>query len=335
MMRSAVIVTWAGPCQGLTYQRAIRALENYGHFAEVTLIGRKLIAGLSGLKAFPVCFVPTTGKPRGEHGNYGPTILSALEYISRLYGVHIFRDQVYWSGIPDGAHSTSYTQYWLGKEFKLENSNGTFSGFLNGKKVFSCTAGVRVVTDVNGTVLEVVGIDSSKRTIVLETPETTYQPAQIEPNQVLTPAGKALALSRSAPFAEPSGLYEVDAKTHQELVTFTGSWETIPAADAYCKTMALSRQRGDAAQFEFAGTEIRWIGKRGGNCGRADVYIDGRLEARNVDLYGPDPQKPQQVLFSKKGLSSGTHTIKIVVNGGKNAKSSDVYVGIDAFQYGE
>ena len=110
---------------------------------------------------------------------------------------------------------------------------------------------------------EVVGIDSSKRRIVLKTPETTYQPAQIGPNQVLTPAGKALVLSRSAPFVEPSGLYEVDAKTHQELVTFTGDWETIPAADAYCKTMALSRQRGDAAQFEFVGTEIRWIGKRG------------------------------------------------------------------------
>ena len=116
------------------------------------------------MKAFPVCFVPTTGKPRGEHGNYGPMVLSALEYISRLYGVHIFHDQVYWSGIPDGTHSTTYTQYWLGKEFKLDNSNGTFSGYLNGKKLFSCTAGVRVVTDLNGTVREVVGIDSSKRT---------------------------------------------------------------------------------------------------------------------------------------------------------------------------
>ena len=53
---------FSGPCQGLTFQRAIRALENYGHFAEVTLIGRKLIAGLSGLKAFPVCFAPTTAE---------------------------------------------------------------------------------------------------------------------------------------------------------------------------------------------------------------------------------------------------------------------------------
>ncbi|MFZ1932495.1 MAG: hypothetical protein WCB27_25230 [Thermoguttaceae bacterium] len=326
---------WAGPSQGLTYQRAIRALENYGHFAELTLIGRKLLAGLSGLKAFPVCFVPTTGKPRGEHGNYGPMVLSALEYISRLYGVHVFHDQVYWSGLADGNHDTTYTQYWLGREFKLNNSHGTFSGYLNGRKVFSCTAGVRVLTDLNGTVREVVGIDPSRRKIILEAPETTYRPAQIGPNQVLTPAGKDLVLRKSVPFVEPSGMYEVDAKTQQGLVTFTGAWQTVPAADAYCKTMALSRRRGDAAQFEFVGTEIRWIGKRGANCGRADVSIDGRLQARNVDLYGPDPQQPQQILFQRKGLGNGTHTIKIVIDGGENAHSSDTFVGIDAFQYGE
>jgi hypothetical protein len=326
---------FAGPCQGLSYQRAIRALENYGHFAEVTLIGRKLIAGLSELKGFPVCFVPTTGKPRGEHGNYGPMILSALEYISRLYGVYIFHDQVYWSGISAGTDSTTYTQYWLGKEFKLENSNGSFSGFVNGEKLFRCTAGVRVVTDLNGTVCEVVGIDSSKHTIILVTRETAYQPAQVEPNQVLVPAGKALALSKSAPFIQPSGLYEVDANTQQDLMAFTGAWETVPAADAYCKTVALSRQKGAAAEFAFVGTEIRWMGKRGANCGHADVRIDGHVEARDFDLYGPDPQGSQQVLFSRKGLSGGSHTIKIVVSGSKNAKSSDVYVGIDAFQYGE
>ena len=34
---------WSGQPQGLTYQRAIGALENYGHFAEVTLLGQKLI----------------------------------------------------------------------------------------------------------------------------------------------------------------------------------------------------------------------------------------------------------------------------------------------------
>ena len=99
--------------------------------------------------------------------------------------------------------------------------------------------------------------------------------------------------------------------------------------------MALSREQADAAEFEFVGTEIRWIGQRCGNYGCADVYIDGHLEARNIDLYGVDPQPSQQTLFSKNGLSNGTHSIRIVVNGARNAKASDAYVGIDAFQYGE
>lgn len=326
---------WAGPCFGLTYQRAIRALENYGHFAEVTLIGQKLIAKLSELGQFPVQLTPTTGKPRGQHGNYGPMVLSALEYISRLYGIHIFRDQVYWSGISNGSHSMTYTQCWLGKEFKLDNSGGTISGYLNGEKMFRCMAGVQVVTDLNGTVRKVVGIDSSKQKIILETPEKTYRPTRIGPNQVLVPTGKTLVLDKSVPFAQPSGMYEVDAKTHQGLATFTGSWQTVSAVDAYCKTMVLSKQCGDTAEFEFVGTDIRWIGKHCGNYGYADVYIDGRLEARNIDLYGADPQRSQQVIFSRNGLNSGTHTIKIVVNGAKNAKSADAYVGIDAFQYRE
>ncbi len=32
---------WSGQPEGLTYQRAIRAIENYGHYAELTMIGKK------------------------------------------------------------------------------------------------------------------------------------------------------------------------------------------------------------------------------------------------------------------------------------------------------
>ena len=37
---------WSGPPEGLTLQRAIRALENYGHVAESVLVGERLIAAL-------------------------------------------------------------------------------------------------------------------------------------------------------------------------------------------------------------------------------------------------------------------------------------------------
>ena len=32
---------WSGPPEGLTYQRAIRALESYGHHAELVLLGER------------------------------------------------------------------------------------------------------------------------------------------------------------------------------------------------------------------------------------------------------------------------------------------------------
>jgi hypothetical protein len=38
---------WSGQPQGLTFQRSISALENYGHFAELTLIGKTLLEVVS------------------------------------------------------------------------------------------------------------------------------------------------------------------------------------------------------------------------------------------------------------------------------------------------
>ena len=43
---------WSGQPQGLTYQRAIGALENYGHRAEITLIGARLLRNIKPNRAF-------------------------------------------------------------------------------------------------------------------------------------------------------------------------------------------------------------------------------------------------------------------------------------------
>ena len=47
---------WSGQPEGLTYQRAIRAIENYGHYAELTMIGKKPMeaAGEEGATASAV-----------------------------------------------------------------------------------------------------------------------------------------------------------------------------------------------------------------------------------------------------------------------------------------
>ena len=45
--------SWSGPVEGLTYQRAIRALENYGYHAEVSELGRLLLKAISRNFSFP------------------------------------------------------------------------------------------------------------------------------------------------------------------------------------------------------------------------------------------------------------------------------------------
>jgi hypothetical protein len=75
---------WSGPLEGLTVQRAIRALESYGHHAESILIGLALTAALlprEGQRgkvvggSYPQQIDPFTAIPEQGDG-YGPMIIS-------------------------------------------------------------------------------------------------------------------------------------------------------------------------------------------------------------------------------------------------------------------
>ncbi len=99
---------------------------------------------------------------------------------------------------------------------------------------------------------------------------------------------------------------------------------------------------GDAAEYTFQGNSITWIGKRCLSCGTADVYLDGTLAAR-VDTYAPDfnefradVQGSWQVpIFEKSWVTSGKHTIRIVVDHELNMLSTDREIYLDALQIGQ
>jgi len=135
---------WSGQPQGLTYQRAIRALENYGHYAEVSLIGKKLLDKVSKTLLFTQQFDPYTTEQNGTD-NYGPTILSVLEYFSRMYGVYLQNDEVHFNGLPH-KESYSYSQRLGNDVYKTSKENSILKGYLNNKEVFSCTAGACAAT---------------------------------------------------------------------------------------------------------------------------------------------------------------------------------------------
>lgn len=64
LFRNAPENNWSGQCEGLTYQRAIIALERYGYEPLVTKLGRKLLdATIRGGYVFTQQFDPFTGEP--------------------------------------------------------------------------------------------------------------------------------------------------------------------------------------------------------------------------------------------------------------------------------
>ncbi len=115
---------------------------------------------------------------------------------------------------------------------------------------------------------------------------------------------------------------------------YSGTWTHAGPSAGYTsgdynQTESWSTQAGASATVDFTGTAVQWIGPKNTNGGIADVYLDGSLLA-TVDTYSPAGKLFQQVLFSKTGLTAGSHTLQIVVTGTQNPASSASTVVIDA-----
>ena len=157
LYRDDKVNNWSGQPQALTYQRAITALENYGYYDLIPHLGRKLFEAIGENCIFVQQYDAFTMEPslqgvKGEQDAYGPAMLAVLEYISRMYGVHISRDRVYWGSL-EGEES-SYEQFFVGHSYKLEQADGKAVGYIDGMEVFEFEQGSRVVTDMRGNAVE-------------------------------------------------------------------------------------------------------------------------------------------------------------------------------------
>ena len=198
---------WSGPPEGLTFQRAIRALENYGHHAEVVMIGARQKRALMTTMKFPQQINPFTSVPDGGNDCYGPMLLAMLEFSALTTGIAVRPESetILWSSLLSGKGSReggegggeeaigggeagnadeageageavatfSYTQQLGGSTFRLDGwaSNRTFIGLRNGAVMFECTGNARVVTGIDGIVVAVVGASASTESVVLRLPE--------------------------------------------------------------------------------------------------------------------------------------------------------------------
>ncbi len=141
---------WSGQPQGLTWQRAIRALENYGFGRLLPRLAARLFAALGDGSLFPQQFDPFSGKASGGRDGYGPTMLAALEFISRLHGVHLRGEELWWGAA--GGADTVYEQRWGDHRYRLACDGKQAVAQVDGRQAFKTAAGMRVVTDHAGNV---------------------------------------------------------------------------------------------------------------------------------------------------------------------------------------
>ncbi len=175
---------WGGQPEGLTFQRSVRALENFGHYAELTMIGRKLLKAIEGSLLFVQQFDPFTGTPSEPsiRNGYGPTVLASLEFISRFYGIHITQDKIWWSCL-DNSKDYSYSQKWGDRLFKVVTRGKNAICSVNGKEVFSFSKGIRISSDLEGKIIEAVGIETKEKRVDIEYKGLHYR-LSVSPNAV-------------------------------------------------------------------------------------------------------------------------------------------------------
>lgn len=172
--RNAPENNWSGQAEGLTYQRAILALERYGCEKLVTRLGKKLMqAVIDGGYVFTQQFDPFTGKPsivdpetkeplppdtdKAFQDAYGPTLLSVLEYIAHIWGVTMVRGEIWFSMA--GGLEGEYELEWGEHAYRVVSDGRTARVFVDGEEIFCGECGIRLVTDQAGKRLRTVEIE--------------------------------------------------------------------------------------------------------------------------------------------------------------------------------
>ena len=142
-----------GQPRGMTYRRAIGALEKYGHFSLLSAVGQKFLQAVGEHFAYTEQFNPFTGEAVGKskQSAYMPSASTALEFIARFFGVRPDLDRIIWGalGHEDGGSST-YRFTWGSEDYRVLCESETTTGFMGDRRLFTVTNGMRVVTDFYG-----------------------------------------------------------------------------------------------------------------------------------------------------------------------------------------
>jgi sucrose-6-phosphate hydrolase SacC (GH32 family) len=111
--------------------------------------------------------------------------------------------------------------------------------------------------------------------------------------------------------------------------TYTGNVVVSNEDRYFGNACHVLRDTGTQVTATFTGTRVDWYGLKNVDLGTADVYIDGVLAQGGIDCYSRTRQNLR--LFTKAGLRNGSHTIRVVLAGGKHPASAGTALVHDYF----
>ncbi len=148
---------------------------------------------------------------------------------------------------------------------------------------------------------------------------------------VVSPAGSTPVTDGNGdPIPESAILFRGPLFEQESGVWARYYWRTVSNSSAYGGKLIMDRTPGAWASYTFTGTGIAWYSMKGPDQGIARVTIDG-VDKGTFDNYRSSPQWRVRRSWS---VANGTHTIRILALGKKNANASNYLVNVDAFGVG-
>jgi hypothetical protein len=114
---------------------------------------------------------------------------------------------------------------------------------------------------------------------------------------------------------------------------FKGKWQTVTrksrTGDEVIKVSQFAEKKGESVEFTFSGTGVSLTGTWNKEGGKADIYVDGKLD-RTIDTYFffSNQQYGNTSIWHKFGLTPGSHKVRVEVKGEKRAESEGTKINI-------
>jgi len=180
--------SWGGASQALTALRSTRWLEHYGKPADLVYLMQQWVKAIDASGGFYQQLGPLTGECSTEDpSDYSPAALVFLDFLWRLYGVRPEGERLEWNcRLPEGPHETVFSVATKTGTASLRHSQGEAILTLAGKNIAQVRGGARLVTDLQGKPLQLVGTAQEATEVSVTWPNGKTKKCHVQPNSMIS-----------------------------------------------------------------------------------------------------------------------------------------------------